>query len=85
MVRLVTHEVSYSAFDCRKEKKSKQLKQRGSKSSAGGHLNKLKGVRNETFQLSSFLKYMETSNGQVPENLVTANMYSQVTGCKYSH
>ena len=68
----------------RKEKKSRTLEERGSKGEDSHYLNRLEEVKHENFNLSAFLNYIEKTDGKPPANLITANMYEQLTECKFN-
>ena len=67
----------------RNEKKSRTLEERGSKGEDSHYLNRLEEVKHENFNLSAFLNYIEKTDGKPPANLITANMYEQLTECKF--
>ena len=71
-------------FLYRKEKKSRTLEERGSKGEDSHYLNRLEEVKHENFNLSAFLNYIEKTDGKPPANLITANMYEQLTECKFN-
>jgi len=67
----------------RKEKKSKSVEERGLKRQ-NSTVPTYSDVQKESFQLASFLKYLEKADdsSNLPSNMVTTNPYKCIEECK---
>ena len=66
------------------KEKSRSIAKRGSKCENNSSMPIGGDVRRETFELGAFYQYLQKTEdpSQLPDNLVTANIYKEESECK---